>query len=89
MPLRRAPRPNAQGELGMTDNVVFLAFSSDKTEPDTLCLSACTFCRNKTFSILHDREQGFPMLRCAACGSHIGRIGWAHEDDAPGIKEGA
>lgn len=63
-----------------TDNVIFLAHSSPKTEPESIVLSACSTCRNKTFTVLHDRAEGFPLMKCAACGASIGRIGWAPED---------
>lgn len=64
----------------MSDNVVHLKFSTDKAEPDTLGMLSCSHCRNKTFRMLYDLvPEGFPMLQCAACGAHIGRIGWACE----------
>jgi hypothetical protein len=63
------------------DNVVFLRFRSDalKTDED-VCVEACAHCRNKTFTVMYDSHNNFPMMRCAVCGAHIGRIGWAHDD---------
>ena len=62
-------------------NVIFLAFRNDEAlEDDVMCFSACKHCRNKTFTITYDRPQGFPLLRCAACGSHTSRIGFAPDD---------
>lgn len=64
------------------DKVVFLAFESPATtEPDTMAFIACAACRNKTYTLTDDRPGTFPLLRCAACGQHIGRMGWAPEDE--------
>jgi len=63
----------------MTDNkenVVFLAFDNPKAEPAEFSLSACSECRNKTFTVRHDVGE-YPMMYCAACSQAIGRIGWA------------
>lgn len=65
----------------MVDNVVHLSFKSPHVEPDTMAFYACKVCRNKTFTLVEDRVGGFPLMRCAACGHHIGRMGWAHDDD--------
>jgi len=65
-----------------TDNVVFLKFKSPHVEDDdTLALMSCVFCHNKTFNFIHDKTDDFPMMRRAACGAHMGRMGWAHDDD--------
>lgn len=58
------------------DNVVFLAYSSKQTVADSVVLSSCATCRNKTFRVRHDDSE-FPMMQCAACGAEIGRIGFA------------
>ncbi len=71
----------------MTDNVLWLEFKSPHVEDDVLCLLACTYCKNKTFTMTHDKIENFPLMRCAACGSHLGRMGWAHDDD-PLLIEG-
>lgn len=42
---------------------------------------ACRICRNKTYTLIEDRPNDFPRIKCAACGQHMGRMGWA-EDDA-------
>lgn len=64
------------------DKVVFLAFSNPNLKDDQdVHVSACTHCRNKTFLLSHDSHSGFPMVKCAACGAHIGRVGWADDDD--------
>lgn len=66
----------------MSDNVVHLNFRSPTVDDDFGAMHACTVCRNKTFTLTVDRpDGGFPLMRCAACGSHIGRMGWAHDDD--------
>jgi hypothetical protein len=62
-------------------NVVFLNFGSDKLKTDDdVVIEACAHCRNKTFTVMYDSHNNFPMMRCAACGSHIGRIGWANDE---------
>jgi hypothetical protein len=72
-----------ESETPQNDNrLVYLAFKSESVEPDSLWLSACAVCRNKTFTLLHDSEKKFPVLRCAACGQHLGRMGWAPERKA-------
>lgn len=68
--------------MGADDKVVFLAYSNATVRPDSIVLGSCATCRNKTFTLLHDDEQSFPTLRCAACGQHHGRIGWASEGRA-------
>lgn len=66
----------------MTDgNVIHLAFKSPHVDDDVMAFHSCSVCRNKTFTLTSDRMDGFPLLRCAACGQHIGRMGWAHDDD--------
>jgi hypothetical protein len=65
------------------ENVVFLRFKSPHTDEDMMDLSACSYCRNKTFTLTHDKMETFPLMRCAACGAHIGRMGWAHDADEP------
>lgn len=60
-------------------DVVYLAFDNPNLERDELSMTACKFCRNKTFKIIHDKHE-YPKLQCAACGNHISRLGWVHED---------
>lgn len=58
--------------------VVFLKFTSDKIQPDGLTFMACSWCRNKTFTVVYQDDK-FPMMKCAACGNNLGRMGWADE----------
>jgi len=62
-------------------DVVRLEFRSPHLEDDMLALSACKHCRNKTFTLSHEQVDNFPLMRCAACGCHIGRMGWARDDE--------
>jgi len=62
----------------MTERVVYLAYRNPNAEPEARDMTACSHCRNKTFLIVHDKPEGFPMIQCAACGAHIGRMGWAN-----------
>lgn len=66
-----------------TDNVVFLTHRTDKADTEWRENLACKGCRNKTFAVEYDkpRSASFPVLRCACCGSLLGRIGWAPEGD--------
>lgn len=65
----------------MTGEVVFLKFTSPHSEPDTMAFIACKVCHNKTYTLTEDRLSDFPLMRCAACGQHMGRMGWACDDD--------
>ena len=58
------------------NNVVFLAFKSDRGETDTMSFFACKVCRNKTYTLTEDQADYHMLLRCAACGQHMGRMGW-------------
>lgn len=71
----------------MDNNVVFLEFKSPHVVEDAMSFLSCVACKNKTFT-LTDINPGvnFPLMRCAACGQHVGRMGWAHDDD-PILKE--
>jgi hypothetical protein len=62
-------------------DIVFLKFKSPHVEPDTMTFLSCKACRNKTYTLVEDRVESFPLMRCAACGQHMGRMGWAHDDD--------
>ena len=62
-------------------NVVKLQFKSPHVEDDSMAYLSCVVCRNKTYTLVTDRIEWFPLMRCAACGAHIGRMGWAHDDD--------
>lgn len=67
----------------MSDNVIHLKFVSPHMEPDTMAYLACRVCRNKTYTLVEDRPMDFPLLRCACCGQHMGRMGWYHDDPPP------
>jgi len=69
----------------MPGDVIDLKFRSPHGEPDTMAFIACRVCRNKTYTLTEDQPGRFPIMRCAACGQHMGRMGWAHDDD-PEIK---
>lgn len=58
------------------DNVIFLKFRSVHAELEGMDFMCCAHCKNKTFVVTYDGTE-FPMMKCAACGSHLGRIGWA------------
>lgn len=62
------------------EKVIYLAFSNPRLEPDALSFTACRHCRNKTFTLRHDGGD-FPLMCCAACGAHIGRVGWTDDED--------
>lgn len=62
-------------------NVVRLEFKSPHTVDGERAMIACSNCRNKAYILVDDRPGYFPMLQCCACGAHIGRMGWAHDDD--------
>lgn len=65
----------------MSGEVIHLAFKSPHVEEDTMSFLSCVACKNKTYSFVFDRPGDFPLMRCACCGAHIGRMGWAHDDD--------
>lgn len=67
-------------------NVVFLQFKSPHVAAeDVMTIHACNDCKNKTFTLTQKTSDQFPMMRCAACGLNIGRMGWARDDD-PALK---
>jgi hypothetical protein len=72
---------NQGGDSSDDDNVVFLKFKSPHVVEDMCAFIACRHCRNKTYTLVEDRVGSFPMMKCAACGAHIGRMGWASDDD--------
>lgn len=65
----------------MSDNVVHLSFRSPHVEDGERAFLSCKGCHNKTFLMVMDKVGNFPLMQCAACQSHIGRMGWAHDDD--------
>jgi hypothetical protein len=66
----------------VSENVIHLSFKSPHVCEDSMAFIACRHCHNKTFTLTEDRVDNFPLMRCAACQAHIGRMGWAHDDDA-------
>ena len=71
----------------MNDNVIHLSFKSPHVDSDTMTFFACKVCRNKTYTLTEDRVGGFPLMRCAACGQHMGRMGWAYDDEPTSTQE--
>lgn len=65
----------------MSENVIHLEFKSPHVESDTMAFIGCRLCKNKTFTLVEDKLDNFPLMRCAACGQHIGRMGWAHDGE--------
>lgn len=63
------------------DNVIKLEFKSPHVEEEGQQMLACGYCRNKTYTLCLDKAEDFPLMKCAACGQHMGRMGWAHDDD--------
>lgn len=57
--------------------LIYLAYSSPQQVHDQMDFMACKVCRNKTYTHTYVGESGFALVRCAACGQHIGRAGWA------------
>lgn len=68
----------------MTGEVIHLQFKSPHVVEDLMAFLACVACKNKTYTFTFDRPGEFPLMRCACCGAHIGRMGWAHDDDPAG-----
>lgn len=67
------------------DNVVHLKFRSPHMSDDEMAFIACRVCHNKTY-VLMDCPGDFPLMKCAACGQHMGRMGWSHDDEAKGAS---
>jgi len=67
----------------MSEPVVFLAFDNPDVRPQGVIeMIACGHCANKTFTAVVPNSPGrFPMLKCAACTTEIGRFGWAPPED--------
>lgn len=65
----------------MSDNVIHLAFKSPHVTDDTMAFLACKLCRNKTYTLIIDKPDYFPLMKCAACDQHMGRMGWYHDDE--------
>lgn len=65
----------------MTGEVVYLEFHSHRQKPEGMDFLACSHCRTKTFTHTYLGGNEFPLVKCAACGQHIGRVGWVCDDD--------
>ena len=63
----------------MSDNVVHLSFKGSNCGDEFMSLMSCSVCKNKTFVVAYMGED-FPVMKCAACGSHTGQIGWVGND---------
>lgn len=61
-------------------NIIELKFCSPHVVDDSMAFLACSVCRNKTYTLTEDQPGGFPLMRCAACGQHMGRMGWYRDD---------
>lgn len=60
------------------ENVVFLAYDNPNAPAKAFTeYVSCKHCQNKTYTIVMEGDERFPLVRCAACGCHIGRMGWA------------
>lgn len=66
-------------------DLIHLKFNNQGLQSEFVCTTTCAHCKNKTFLLTRPdtNEETFMTLKCAACGSHIGRIGWVEDDDAP------
>ena len=69
----------------MSDNVIHLKFKSPHVEDGERALLSCRNCKNKTYLLVDDKPGGFPLMQCAACGQHMGRMGWYHDDDPKAV----
>lgn len=79
-PFRLTHRQLAAWRIEMDDNVIHLEFKSPHVESDVMAFIGCRTCKNKTYTLIDDRVGDFPLMRCAACGQHIGRMGWVRDD---------
>ena len=67
----------------MSDKVVYLAYSNpNDTKTEEVSFLCCSYCTNKTYTLTYDKLSPFPMLKCCVCSAHIGRVGWAENEDA-------
>lgn len=51
---------------------------ADTTEADYITFISCKACRNKCYVLIEESRPDmlYPLVKCAACGAAIGRIGW-------------
>src|SRR5687767_1691614 len=65
----------------MSGKLIELKFKSPhQHEEDGVTFIACGSCRNKTYTLVNDYRSNFPLMKCAACGQAMGRMGWYHDD---------
>lgn len=57
------------------NNIVKLNFKGSSVQEEYVSFHACAVCKNKTYTLTCD-GQDYPLMKCAACGNHIGRMGW-------------
>lgn len=63
------------------DKVVFLAFDNPNVKTtDALVVIACKNCGNKTWVIVIDSPNAFPLVKCCVCGVAAARMGWIHDE---------
>lgn len=63
-------------------NVIKLEFRSPHMrDDDDVWFISCASCKNKTYTLVEDGRSDFPLMKCAACGQAMGRMGWVHDDD--------
>lgn len=55
--------------------------SPHMVDDDHITFINCKSCRNKTYTLVDDQRSKFPLMKCAACGQAMGRMGWWHDDD--------
>ena len=67
----------------MSGNVVYLKFHNKNTSYEEQTFVTCAFCKNKTFTAMIDTSSDYALMKCAACGAHMGRIGWADIETNP------
>jgi hypothetical protein len=65
--------------------VVFLKFSNENIDQDRRDWMACAKCQNKTYLVVYEGHEQFPLLQCAACSNHIGHFGWAHNEPGTAV----
>lgn len=64
----------------MSENVVFLAYRTDKAKTDGKEVLACARCKNKAWTVVYDDETNqYPRLLCTACATDGGKFGWVSE----------
>jgi hypothetical protein len=68
----------------VNDKVVFLEFRNRETVSERNEFVACKGCRNKTFVLVYEGAIASPLMKCSACGAHIGYVGWMPPEKANG-----